>query len=208
MINHKIKKTMENVLNLDLTKRYTYADYLTWWDDKRRELIDGVIRTMSPAASSVHAGISSNIHYALKAHIKQNNGTCRIFSAPFDVRLFADRDSDRKDDNTVVQPDICVVCDRSKIDKRGCKGAPDLIVEILSPSSLKRDTVEKFPLYERAGVREYWLVDPNEPSVNVFILQSDGKYDAGTVYEEEGKDIPVAIFDGLTLQWDDVFDER
>ena len=96
---------------------------------------------------------------------------------------------------------------RSKIDKRGCLGAPDMIVEILSPSSLKRDTVEKFPLYERAGVREYWVVNPDAPSVNVFILQNDGQYDAGTVYEDDAKEIPVYIFDGLSLQWEDIFEK-
>jgi Uma2 family endonuclease len=198
---------METVLNLDLAKRYTYADYLTWLDDKRRELIDGFIKMMSPAASSVHANISMNIASDLKNFVKKNKGQCKVYSAPFDVRLFANKNSDSKDDDTVVQPDICVICDRSKIDKHGCKGAPDLIVEILSPSSLKRDMVEKFPLYERAGVHEYWVVNPDAPSVNVFILQSDGKYDAGTVYEDDTKEIPVSVFDELTLQWDDIFED-
>ena len=140
---------MDTVLNLDLTKRYTYADYLTWWDDKRRELIDGFIKMMSPAASSIHESISVNLIYYLQGYIKNNKGGCKVFSAPFDVRIPVDGETSDKKIYTVVQPDICVVCDRSKIDKRGCLGAPDMIVEILSPSSLKRDTVEKFPLYER-----------------------------------------------------------
>ena len=197
---------MDTVLNLDLSKRYTYADYLTWWDDKRRELIDGFIKIMSPAASFPHADISSNIHYTLKAHIKKNRGECKVLTAPFDVRLPVNGKTLNNEIFTVVQPDICVVCDKSKLDRRGCLGAPDMIVEILSPSSLKRDMTEKFPLYERAGVREYWVVNPDAPSVNVFLLQNDGQYDAGTVYEDDTKEIPVSIFDGLHLQWNDIFE--
>jgi Uma2 family endonuclease len=191
---------------LDLTKRYTYADYLTWWDDKRRELIDGFIKMMSPAASDIHADISINIAGGLSSYIKKNKGHCKVRTAPYDVRLPANKEAADDEIYTVVQPDICVICDRSKIDRRGCIGAPDMIVEILSPSSLKRDMTEKFPLYERTGVREYWVVNPDAPSVNVFILQNDGKYDAGTVYEDDTKEIPVYIFDGFYLQWNDIFE--
>ena len=126
-------------LSLDLSKRYTYADYLTWLDDKRRELFDGFIKMMSPAPRRIHAEIGFNISWHLGAILKKNRGKCKVFVAPFDVRL--PKNGETTDDKiyTVVQPDICVVCDMSKLDKRGCCGAPDLIVEVLSPSTLKRD---------------------------------------------------------------------
>jgi Uma2 family endonuclease len=191
---------------LDLNKRYTYADYLTWIDDKRRELIDGFVKLMSPAATDIHAVISSNIHYRLKAHILKNKGGCQIRTAPYDVRLPKNGEKESDKIYTVVQPDICVICDKSKIDRRGCLGAPDLVVEILSPSSLRYDLTEKYTLYETSGVREYWVVNPDAPSVNVFLLQSDGTYDNGAVYEEETEKIPVHIFDGLYLLWNDIFE--
>jgi Uma2 family endonuclease len=198
---------METALNLDLNKRYTYADYLTWWDDKRRELIDGFVKMMSPAASSLHEEITINIVTDLKVFIRKNKGQCKVYSAPFDVRLFADTETEAGKADTVVQPDICVVCDKSKIDRRGCAGAPDMVVEILSPSSLRYDLVEKFALYETAGVREYWVVNPDAPSIHVFRLQPDGKYDKGVVYEEETDCVPVHIFEGLYLKWGDIFEE-
>jgi Uma2 family endonuclease len=192
---------------LDVNKRYTYADYLTWWDDKRRELVDGVVKLMSPAATAQHADISSNIHYGLKNYIRSNKGECKVFSAPFDVRLPENGERENGKIYTVVQPDICVICDKLKLDKRGCLGAPDMVVEILSPSTLRYDLTEKFSLYEAAGVREYWVVSPDAPSVHVFLLQPDGKYDRGTVYEEETEKVPVHIFDDLSLLWNDIFED-
>jgi Uma2 family endonuclease len=104
----------------------------------------------------------------------------------------------------VVQPDICVICDPSKIEERGCIGAPDLIVEIISPSTNKYDTGEKFKLYESSGVREYWIVFPREKAVKTFILQSDGKYDKGTIYKK-GR-VPVYIFDGIAVNLNEIFE--
>jgi Uma2 family endonuclease len=191
-------------LTLDLNRQYTYADYLTWVDDKRRELVNGFVKLMS-AASTAHGSISMNIATDLNNHIRRHNGDCMVFSAPFDVRL--PRNGERENDKiyTVVQPDICVICDPAKLDHRGCLGAPDLVVEILSPSSLRYDLTEKFTLYESSGVREYWVVSPKEPSVNVFLLQPDGKYDSGTVYEYDVEAVPVHIFEGLQLQWKNIF---
>ena len=159
--------------NLDAYKRYTYADYLTWIDDKRRELIDGFFHLMS-APKRRHAFTLSELSYQLTAIIKKNQGKCRIYLAPFDVRLplYGSTDDDQVYD--VVQPDICVICDLSKLDERGCIGAPDLIVEILSPTSFKYDWNRKFNRYEKAGVREYWIIDPKAKTTHVFILQSDG----------------------------------
>ena len=191
-------------LLLDLNKRYTYADYLTWLDDKTRELIHGFIKMMSPAPSSAHAEVNTQIILHLASIVKKSKGKCKVFTAPFDVRL--PRQEETMDDkiDTVVQPDICVICDLSKLDDRGCCGAPDMIVEILSPSTIKNDVVDKFALYEASGVKEYWIVHPKDKAISVFLLQEDGKYDAGTLYEFEGK-VPVHVFGNYQIDLNDIF---
>jgi Uma2 family endonuclease len=191
-------------LVLDTNKRYTYADYLTWVDNKMRELINGIVKLMSPASSSKHQVIGGDLYSELRALVKKKKKNCMVFYAPFDVRL--PKNGETEDDKiyTVVQPDICVVCDLSKIDKRGCLGAPDLIVEIQSPSTAKYDFMEKFPLYESSGVREYWVVFPYDEAIQVFLLQENGKYDEGTTYEEGN--IPVGIFDGEKISFSSIFD--
>lgn len=191
-------------LNLDMTKRYTYADYLTWIDEKRRELIDGFIHLMS-APSTIHARISFNWVLWVGSFFKKRKGKCEIYYAPFDVRL--PNDGIKKDDKIydVVQPDICVICDSSKVDDRGCIGAPDLIVEILSSSTAKMDWDKKFNLYERAGVREYWIVDPKVKTVHIFLLQPNGKYDLGKAYKCTDK-APVHIFEGLVMDLKELFE--
>ena len=191
---------------LDKKKRYTYADYLTWQDGKTRELLDGFIHLMSPAPTLTHAKISRRIFIPLANHIDKYNGNCQVFTAPFDVRL--PQNGETADDKiyTVVQPDICIICDENKLDERGCLGAPDMIVEILSLSTQKYDLNEKFNLYEAARVKEYWVVSPKEKGVNVFILQDDGKYDNGTVYEGEVS-ISVEILQGLSLSTKNIFED-
>jgi Uma2 family endonuclease len=191
-------------LSLDLNKRYTYADYLTWLDDKRRELIDGFIKMMSPAPRRVHARASYRISLHLGLCLMKNKGKCEVYSAPFDVRFPKDGETAHDKIYTVVQPDICVVCDLSKLDELGCCGAPDMIVEILSPSTSKRDLNDKFNLYEEHGVKEYWIVHPKDKAINVFLLQEDGKYDAGALYELEGK-VPIHIFNDYLIDLDDIF---
>jgi Uma2 family endonuclease len=192
-------------LSLDLNKRYTYADYLTWLDDKRRELIDGFIKMMSPAPRRIHAKVSSNIAGYLWTVLRKNRGKCEVYSAPFDVRFPKNGETSYDKIYTVVQPDICIVCDLSKLDERGCCGAPDMIIEILSPSTSKKDLNDKFALYEEHGVKEYWIVHPNDKAVNVFLLQENGKYDDGALYELEGK-VPVHIFDNYLIDLDDIFE--
>ena len=190
-------------LTLDLNKRYTYADYLTWLDDVRRELIEGFIKFL-PAPRSVHAKVGYNISWHLGAIIKKHKGKCEVYPAPFDVRL--PKNGETADDKiyTVVQPDISVICDLSKIDRRGCCGAPDMIVEVLSPSTTKRDMNEKFILYENSGVKEYWVVHPKDRCINVFLLQENGKYNDGALYDWEGK-VPVHIFDDYHIDLEDIF---
>ncbi len=193
-------------LSLDMNKRYTYADYLTWADGKMRELIHGIIKKMSPAPSLEHAEVSSNISWNLGSLIRKNKGNCKVFSAPFDVRFPKQGEMADNKIDTVVQPDICIVCDLSKLDHRGCCGAPDMIVEILSPSTFRKDVTEKFALYESSGVREYWIVHPSDKAITTFILQKDGKYDAGTTYEWEGK-VPVHILNQWDIDLNDIFEK-
>lgn len=187
---------------LDLNKRYSYADYFGWVDDVRRELIDGFIKMMSPAPARKHQGIVSNIgrHFGNYLHKKP----CKVYFSPFDVRLPKNGEKEDKKLFTVVQPDICIICDPSKLDDRGCLGAPDLIVEIVSPSSLHHDTVIKHKVYEDAGVKEYWIIFPGEQVVEVFKLV-DQKFQLRDTYSGN-VDIPVGIFnDELTINLPDVF---
>ena len=186
-------------LSLDLNKRYTYADYYTWWDNTRRELLHGLIKLMSPAPAAQHQKVILKLSSELYHLVKKNKGKCEVFPAHFDVRL---PKNDEKEDvriDTVVQPDICIVCDPAKLDRRGCLGAPDFIAKVQSLSTSKYDLTEKFALYEASGVREYLVVFPSD-GVKVFLLQPGGKYDEGTVYET-GR-IPVHIFDDLEIDLD------
>ncbi|RLD61188.1 MAG: Uma2 family endonuclease [Bacteroidetes bacterium] len=193
-----------DTLNLSFDKRYTYADYLTWLDDKRRELIDGFIILMTPAPARKHQEISSKIHTVIGFYLLNRN-SCKVYSAPFDVRLpksHADKSNDKI--HTVVQPDICIVCDPLKLDERGCIGAPDLIVEILSPSTSKKDLNDKYKVYEQAGVKEYWIVSPNDETINVFVLDKNEKYQLSGMYAGDMK-IKVSIFDDLEINLEDIF---
>ncbi|MDR2585118.1 MAG: Uma2 family endonuclease [Prevotellaceae bacterium] len=193
------------IVSLDPSIQYTYADYLTWMDDVRRELIGGFVHLMS-APTEIHARLSYAASWVIESFIRKKKRRCRIYHAPFDVRLPINGEKADNQIYNVVQPDICVVCDLSKLDKRGCIGAPDLIVEVLSPSTLKKDWNYKFNLYEKAGVREYWIVDPIAKAVNAFILQSDGNYDHGTVYTRK-QSAPVFIFEGLEIELQELFEE-
>ncbi len=192
-------------LNLDLSKKYTFADYLTWVDDKRRELFDGFIKIMTPAPKRIHQEISGNLSFCFKTYLKKKN--CKIYSAPFDVRL--PNNGERKDNEifTVVQPDLCIVCNLSKLDDRGCIGAPDMIIEIASESNAKNDVEDKFRIYEKHGVTEYWIVFPYEKTVNVFLLNQSGKYEMVGMFAEDSK-IPVQIFNGdLVVDLKEIFEE-
>ena len=192
------------VHTLDLSKRYAYAEYLKWADDVRCELIEGLVK-LFPAPRRIHAVVSRNIVWHLESAVRRNKSGCEVYNAPFDVRFPKNGETDNEKIYTVVQPDICVVCDPSKLDEAGCCGAPDMIVEIFSPSTGVRDTHEKFMLYEGAGVKEYWIVYPKDKAVHVFTLNNDGQYDNGRVYEQKEK-IPVHIFDGYLIDYDDIFE--
>ena len=191
-------------LNLDLNKRYTYADYLTWLDDKRRELYDGFIKLMTPAPSRKHQKISTKFTRIIDNFLSGRD--CEIYHAPFDVRLYNGSKKDEKID-TVVQPDISVICDLSKLDEKGCLGAPDFIIEIVSPGNSKKDVKDKFEIYQKHGVREYWIVNPNDENVSVFVLDEDGKFQLKGMFAGDDK-IPVNIFNGdLKIDLTEVFVE-
>ena len=183
--------------NLAEQKRYTYADYAAWKGDIRYEIIDGTAYALA-APSSVHQKISKKIFRQLDHFLIGK--TCEVYYAPLAVRLNAD-----DFDDTVVEPDLLVVCDESKIDIRGIKGAPDLIIEILSPFNAKHDTVRKFRQYQKAGVKEYWIVDPIRKTVEVYVLEkSNGRYGVGSVYRDDDI-VPVHILDGCEVNLADVF---
>ena len=189
-------------------QRYSYADYLSWTDDKMRELLNGIVYAFA-APLRKHAKVISEIMTNAGSFIKRRKGKCEIYTAPFDVRLpLNGRTEDDKIYN-VVQPDICVVCDPSKLDNKGCIGAPDLIVEVISQSTAKKDLNEKFNLYEAAGVREYWVIYPEEKGVTVFLLQEDGRFDSGTTYQivmDAKIRVPVHTLKGLIIDLNELFE--
>ena len=172
---------------------YTYADYLTWDDDERWELIDGVPYAMA-SPSTTHQRICGELYGQLWQFLKGK--PCEVFIAPYDVRLNA-----TEEDDTVVQPDL-VVCDDAKIDDKGCNGAPDMVIEILSPSTAAHDRFRKFITYQNAGIREYWIVDPDYRTVQVHILEN-GRYFIKIYGETET--IPVHILDGCEINLSGVF---
>ncbi|MBQ7480139.1 MAG: Uma2 family endonuclease [Selenomonadaceae bacterium] len=155
----------------EATDSYTYEDYLSWDGEDRYELINGEAFLMA-SPSSEHQRILGEIARQIGNFLDGKH--CDIYPAPFDVRLFEGMEEPPAHVRTVVQPDISVVCDKEKIDDRGCHGAPDFVIEILSPSTLRMDRLLKFRLYQQAGVREYWIVDPRNRSVQVFLPTDEG----------------------------------
>ena len=190
-------------LALKREEHFTYGDYLTWDDGQRWELIDGVPYNMSPAPRLRHQAISRELLTEFALHLRGNS--CQVFAAPFDVRL---PESDESDDlvETVVQPDLLVVCDKTKLDDAGCRGAPDLIVEILSPSTADKDLKVKFDRYQRAGVREYSIVDPTGSTVQLYTVGMDGKYGRPEVFGAADR-VSVGIFPNLEIDLATVFAE-
>ena len=182
----------------DLAGTYSYADYLKWTFEGMVELINGKIFKMAPAPSSGHQIILMELSGICWQHLKGK--PCKTFIAPFDVRL-----SKYKEDkliDSVVQPDLCIICDPTKIDEKGCNGPPDMIVEILSPSTAQRDLDLKFKLYEENAVKEYWIVQPNDQTVSVFDL-IDSKFTLRGIYHR--KNIVEVKTIGLDIDLNEVF---
>ena len=179
---------------------YTYADYLQWNFEERLELFRGKIFKMSAPARD-HQEISGNLFFSIRFCLGTNY--CKVFSAPFDVRLPVKNKKKDNEINTVVQPDICVVCDETKLDSRGCCGAPDIIVEILSPGNSKKDTQNKFEFYRESGVQEYWIVVPLFEYIVVYSLQN-GKYIGSKPYGT-GETITSSVLPGISIEVKDIF---
>lgn len=179
-------------------RRYTYYDYYRWDDGERWELIDGVPYSMSPTPLRKHQGILIELVGQIHNFLKDK--PCKVYTAPFDVRLGGLGD----EDDTVVQPDIVVVCDKTKLDDRGCNGAPDMLIEILSPSTAAKDKVTKFNKYQSASVREYWIVDPDSKTVASHVLEN-GRYITYAYSNEDAA--PVQILEGCKIDLQEVFAE-
>ncbi|QKY68826.1 Uma2 family endonuclease [Lentibacillus sp. CBA3610] len=181
-------------------KKYSYADYLTWEEGKRLELIAGDIFNMSPSPSRRHQQVLGELFTAFSVFLRGKE--CAAFFVPFDVRLFSENKWDDEIDH-VLQPDLSIVCDPNKLDDKGCNGSPDMIIEVLSPSSVKMDRWTKYQLYEKSGVKEYWLVDPVLESVEIHCLSDEG-YEFQGVFTKEDT-ISVSILTGMELDLSQVF---
>jgi len=180
---------------------YTYADYLKWTIEERFELIKGKVFRMSPAPNRVHQAISGNIFLELGTFLRHK--PCRVFSAPFDVRLPRKSKAD-KDIITVVQPDICVICDESKLDDKGAIGAPDIVVEILSPGNNTKELKKKYEVYEEFGVKEYWVVSPQDSTFLGYTL-TNGIFQPSRLMTS-GDIVYSTVLPGFALYLDDIFE--
>ena len=199
----EMNTVITNIDQLDLNENYTYADYLLWQFTERVELIKGKIFKMSPAPSRKHQDISMCITLMLAKFLK--NQGCKIYAAPFDVRLIDYKVS--TSDNqiiSVVQPDLCVICDSNKLDDKGCIGAPDLIIEILSPGNSNREMNIKFDLYQENSVKEYWIVNPTDEIVYIYVLEND-KY-IGLKPATKGTLLKSPTFEKLNFPVNTIFD--
>jgi Uma2 family endonuclease len=178
--------------------RFTYGDYVQWSGDERWELYEGKAVLMSPAPSRGHQELLADLAYQVSSHLRDHPS--KVYFAPFDVR-FPEGNEPDSEVATVLQPDLVVVCDPSKLDDAGCRGAPDWIVEIASPSTASRDRVTKRDLYEKHGVKEYWLVDPGDRSLLVYRFDpGTRRFDAGTSARRPAE-TPVGVLPTLVIDW-------
>lgn len=189
---------------LDLNKTYSYADYLTWQLGEIVELVKGKISAMAPAPNVSHQRISIRLSGTLYDYFKHKK--CELFAAPFDVRLYDRKKSILKnqDIQTVVQPDLCVVCNPEFLDEQGCNGAPDWIIEILSKGNSKREMQVKYELYREAGVTEYWIVYPNDCAIHQFVLNENGRYDLVKMFTDDDVATPY-LFPDLAVKLEEIF---
>jgi Uma2 family endonuclease len=188
-------------LALKQKEKYTYGDYLKWPDDERWELIEGIAYDMSPAPTRIHQKLSLRIERVISDFLE--GGRCELYHAPFDVR-FPDGNEKDEEIGTVVQPDIVVVCGQSKLDDAGCRGAPDLIIEILSESTAAKDMNEKLFLYEKHGVKEYWIVNYWDKTITTRHLAKNGKYSKPTLLASDDL-ICSKVLKGLEISVNNIF---
>lgn len=183
-------------------QRYSYADLLEWDDNVRYELYSGVPVVLA-SPSDTHQDIAGEIYFQLKSYLRGKQ--CKVYYAPFDVRLFEQEGDHPRDVDFVLQPDLLVICDKNKVDRHGVHGAPNLVVEVLSPATARYDKIIKLNLYQQAGVPEYWVVDPVSRSVSVYIL-TNGIYHSPLVYNSDSS-APVGILDNCKIDLSLVFSE-
>ena len=184
-------------LSLRDRQYHTYGEYLTWPEDVRYELIDGEAYLMAPAPDLAHQDVAGEVFRQLANQLAGK--PCRAFIAPVDVRLPKRDEADEQID-TVLQPDVLVVCDESKLSRRGVRGAPDWVLEVLSPSTAGHDQVVKRWVYERAGVREFWLVHPIDRVLTIYRLIG-AEYGKPDVQELKGS-TDIAVLPGVVVEWD------
>jgi Uma2 family endonuclease len=196
---------MTNIDDLDLNGTYTYADYMKWAFVETIEIIKGKVFRMSPAPNLMHQRVSMKLTIEFGNYFKKH--PCNLFAAPFDVRLTPLKKDKNNEIYTVVQPDLCVICDDDKLDEHGCVGSPDLIIEILSPGNTRKEMKDKFEVYQENGVREYWLVEPNNRAVFVYVLNEQGIYIGLQPFTEEDF-MTSAIFPELEINLEEVFAEK
>lgn len=203
-----------DINQLDINGVYSYADYLKWQFDERVELFKGRLFKMSPAPNTRHQKISGKLSNALYNFLFKSQ--CEVFTAPFDVRLAVNEDINisKKYRNktkslpdgkimTVVQPDICVICDQEILDEKGCVGAPDLVIEILSPGNSRREMKDKFEIYQEAGIPEYWIVDPEHEFIIIYGWHKE-KYIGSAPYYSGDKIVSQSV-KGFTLDVEYIF---
>ena len=190
---------------LDLNQTYSYADYLTWQFKETVELIKGKIMLKSPSPNVKHQRIERQLLVAIDWHLKGKK--CEVFPAPFDVRLYHRKKSilDSHEIHTVVQPDLCVICNPEILDTQGCNGAPDWIIEILSKGNSKREMQIKYELYQESGVQEFWIVYPNDQAINQFVLDDNGRYQLMQIYTDDDIATPY-LFPELAIELTEVFE--
>ena len=191
-VNINIEYRKEYFMPLLKNDHYTSEDYWNLPEEERAELINGKFYDMAPP-SRIHQKLVMELSATIREYIKKNHGSCEVYPAPFAVNLDAD-------DKDWVEPDISVICDPNKLTDRGCSGAPDLIFEIVSPASRKMDYGLKNTIYSQAGVREYWIVDPAKERTTVYHYEDDA---APAIYTFS-QEIPVGIYDGLTIRISDL----
>jgi Uma2 family endonuclease len=184
---------------IDPIKTYNYKDYMMYNENEKIEIIDGKIYDMSPAPSRIHQKIIMELSAEIRNYIKDNNGSCEVYPAPFDVILKND-DENIEDSKNIIQPDISVICDKNKLTDSGCTGSPDMIIEVVSPHNPNNDFIRKLNLYDKYKVKEYWIVNPMKKNALVYKLDDKGAYGMPDIYTFQDT-VKVGIYDELEIDF-------